>query len=82
MEVDNQINKRELYKLLDHQQLIHWIEFMAYKVAQVGYTNTNFDGRPFIVLPSGQKIVITIKIESYFKENKMEDIESTHAFTG
>ena len=53
-----------LTSLLDHFSILSWVNYMGHK-CNVGITNKNFDGRDFIVFPSGRKVVITIKIEEY-----------------
>ena len=49
-------------KLLDHLEIVNWIQYSSYKCS-IGKTIINFDNREFIKLPSGKKIRITIKIE-------------------
>ncbi len=76
-----------LQDLLDHMQLVSWIGYMAHRAGRVGYENINFDGREFIVLPSGKKVRIIIKVESYEKyldheKYKKERIDEHHAQTG
>lgn len=58
------IKMEEIYKYLDHYAILSWCSYMSHRVA-VGKANTNFDGREYIQLPSGQKITITITVEEY-----------------
>ena len=51
-----------LKEFLDHTAILNWVNLMAHKTG-IGKTNVNYDGRPFVELPSGRKIKITIKIE-------------------
>lgn len=53
----------EVYDVLDHLMIINWIEYMSHKAGAIGKENINFDGRPYIILPSGKKIKIIIKVE-------------------
>ena len=64
------MDEKKLLDLLDHMELINWIHFMSYWSAAVGRTMVNMiDGngnpRKYLVLPSGKKVVITIKVEEY-----------------
>ncbi len=54
---------KELNDLLDHMELVNWLNYCSYKAAKVGKTTINFDEREFIMLPSGKKVKITIKVE-------------------
>lgn len=56
-----------LNEWMDHISIISWINLMAHRTA-IGKELVNIEGRPWVELPSGKKIVITIKIEEY-KEN-------------
>lgn len=56
-----------LNSYLDHLSILSWMNLIAHHCA-VGKENKNFDGREYIVLPSGKKVVITVKIE-VFKED-------------
>lgn len=56
-----------LNSYLDHVSILSWINYMAHR-CRVGKTTTNFDERDYVVLPSGQKVVITITIEAYQDE--------------
>ena len=56
---------QDIYDVLDHLLILHWIEYMSHKVGAVGKENSNFDGREYIELPSGKKVRITIKVEEY-----------------
>ena len=51
-----------LHELLDHLSIINWINLMVHKTG-IGKETINIEGRPFVQLPSGKKIKITIKIE-------------------
>lgn len=51
--------------LLDHLELINWIQYSSYRAAMIGKEVINFDGREFIQLPSGKKVKLTIKVEEY-----------------
>lgn len=72
----NDIGKEKLgfnYTLnewMDHISILSWINLMAHRTA-IGKELVNIENRPFVELPSGKKIVITIKIEEY-KENVQE----------
>jgi len=54
----------EIYKHLDHYALLSWCSYMSHRIA-VNKPNVNFDGRKFIQLPSGQKVIIIITVEEY-----------------
>jgi len=54
----------EINKYVDHMAILNWCAYMSHRVA-VGKSNVNFDGRPFVVLPSKKKVVITITVEEY-----------------
>jgi len=54
-----------LIDTLDHLELISWINYSSYRAANFNKTIVNFDGRQFIELPSGKKIILTIKVEDY-----------------
>ena len=59
------INIDELYGVLDHVELVNWLHYMSYSAAAINKETINIEGRPFLKLPSGKKIVITIKVEVY-----------------
>ena len=59
-----------LDETLDHFSILSWINLMAHTSA-VGKTTVNIEKRPYVVLPSGKKVVIKITIEEY-KENVQE----------
>ncbi len=52
-----------LMSVLDHHELIHWIQYSSFRAAEIGQTTINFDEREFITLSSGKKVKITIKVE-------------------
>jgi hypothetical protein len=56
-------NIQKLMDLLDHMELVNWIQYMSYPAAKIGKTLCNLDGRAEIILPSGKRIKITIRVE-------------------
>ena len=61
--IPTKVEMDRFVNLLDHLELINWIQYSSYRAANIGATTINFDGREFIQLPSGAKVKITIKIE-------------------
>lgn len=47
----------------DHMHILSWINYMSHKAGEPNTENVNFDNRDAIVLPSGKKVRITIKVE-------------------
>ena len=70
MNNDKEIGNEELgfgyslNSLLDHFSILSWINLMAHNCT-VGKEMINIEERPWVQLPSGKKVVITIKIEEY-----------------
>ena len=54
-------------KLLDHLEILNWVQYSSYRCA-IGKEVVNFDDRDCIVLPSGKKVKITIRVEEYVPE--------------
>ena len=65
-----------LQGLLDHLSILSWINLMAHS-CNVGKEMVNIEERPWVQLPSGKKVVITIKIEE-FKEVKINKNKLDH----
>jgi len=57
------IDINKLYGLLDHIELINWIQYSSYRAASIGKEIINFDNRDVIELPSGKKVRVIIKVE-------------------
>ena len=57
-------------ELNDHLETVNWIQYSSFGGGFLGRTTKNYDGREFIVLPSGKKIVITIIVETLKDFNK------------
>jgi hypothetical protein len=51
-----------LHELLDHLSILSWVSLMSHKCG-IGRKIVNIEERPFVQLPSGRKVKITIKIE-------------------
>ena len=49
-------------ELLDHLELVNWIQYSSYRAANINTKTINFDGREFIELPSGKKVILKIKV--------------------
>lgn len=64
-----------LRDLLDHIVLLSWFQYIAHKAANVPGNSVNFDNRPFIQLPSGRKVRISMKVEDITDEVDRMDIE-------
>lgn len=58
------VETSRLLQLLDHLELMNWIQYSSYRAASIGKETINFDNREFIKLPSGKKVRITIKVEA------------------
>ncbi|MHA1395707.1 MAG: hypothetical protein ACTSRZ_19575 [Promethearchaeota archaeon] len=56
-----------LTEFLDHLAILSWINYMAHR-CDINQTNINFDGREYIRLPSGKKVIIKIIIEEFIDE--------------
>ena len=63
------MESKKIEDTLDHIEMVNWIHFMSYWAAGIGRTMQNIEGRPFLELPSGKKVVITIKVEEFKDEH-------------
>lgn len=59
----------------DHMAILSWVSLMSHH-CNINKEVVNIEGRPFVELPSGKKVVITIKIEEYkeIDKNKLDHI--------
>lgn len=57
------MDNEKLMALLDHMELVNWIKYMSYSAANVNTETVNLNYRDFLLLPSGIKVKITIKVE-------------------